>query len=212
MMEQTDVLTAETENFQNFQNYDFSNFFFGSGTDVMDTIETYNRWWDKAYPGTYHIYREPFTTPADTSIALNTNLGEAQSGLVNFSSYNYLGMANSSIIKEATIKAIEKYGLGASGGPILSGMFDIHRELEAAIAKFKKKDACTTFNSGYAANLGIISGIMRAGDTIFLDQFSHASLIDGAILSKAKTIFFRHNNASDLDKKLTGLREENWLL
>ena len=110
-------------------------------------------------------------------------------------------MAASSIVTEAAIDAIRKYGMGASGGPILSGMFDIHRELEASVAAFKQKEACITFNSGYAANLGVISGIMRSGDTIFLDQFSHASIIDGAILSKAKTIFFRHNKAADLERK-----------
>ncbi len=191
--------------FPPFTNYDFSNFYFGSGDDVYDTIRTFNRWWDEAYPGGYHIYREPFASAPKTHIDIKSNLGQRLVGLLNFSSYNYLGMAASPVVKEAAASALEKYGLGASGGPNLSGMYDIHRELEAAIANFKKKEACTTFNSGYAANIGIISGIMRSGDTIFLDQYSHASLVDGAILSKAKTIFFRHNNAADLERKLAGV-------
>lgn len=190
--------------FRPFTNYDFSNFYFGSGDDVYDTIRSFNQWWDEAFAGGYHIYREPFTSAPGTHISIRSNKGKQLDGLLNFSSYNYLGMANSPVVTEAAIRAIEKYGLGASGGPNLSGMYDIHRELEASIAAYKKKEACTTFNSGYAANTGIISGIMRSGDTIFLDQYSHASIIDGAILSKAKTVFFRHNNAADLDRKLTG--------
>lgn len=191
-------------NFHPFTNYDFSNFYFGSGDDVYDTIRSFNQWWDEAFAGGYHIYREPFTSAPGTHISIRSNKGKQLDGLLNLSSYNYLGMANSPVVTKAAIAAIRKYGLGASGGPNLSGMFDIHRELEASIAAFKKKEACTTFNSGYAANLGIISGIMRSGDTIFLDQYSHASIIDGAILSKAKTVFFRHNNAADLDRKLAG--------
>jgi 8-amino-7-oxononanoate synthase len=137
-------------------------------------------------------------------VSLEGNLDGARRGLINFSSYNYLGMADAPVNRQAAIDAIGRYGLGASGGPILSGMYDVHRELEAALADFKGKEACTTFNSGYAANLGIISGIMRSGDTIFLDQYAHASLVDGAILSKARTVFFRHNNEADLERKLAG--------
>ncbi|MES2454186.1 MAG: aminotransferase class I/II-fold pyridoxal phosphate-dependent enzyme [Bacteroidota bacterium] len=194
--------TTDATGFEDFRNYDFSNFYFGAGDDVYETINAFQKWWSHAYPGAFHIYREPLTSAPGTLISINTNLGEEQHGLLNFSSYNYLGMANSEVVKRAAIQAIEQYGLGASGGPILSGMFEIHRQLERSLAAFKKKEACITFNSGYAANLGIISGLMRSGDTIFIDQFSHASIIDGAILSKAKTIFFRHNNASDLERKI----------
>ncbi len=199
------VLEKELSEFQDFKNYDFSNFYFGSGEDVYEIIRTYNRWYRKAYKGGFHIYQEPFSTAPGPVISLDSNLDGPLKGLLNLSSYNYLGMANAPVVEEAAIAAIRKYGLGASGGPILSGMYDIHRELEASIAAFKGKEACLTFNSGYAANLGIISGIMRAGDTIFLDQYAHASIIDGAILSKAKTVFFRHNNEADLARKMAGV-------
>jgi 8-amino-7-oxononanoate synthase len=195
------ILTPE---FQNFADYDFSNFYFGAGDDVYQTIHTFDRWWNEAYKGGFHLYQEPFSTAPGTVVAIESNRGGARSGLINFASYNYLGMADHPVLREAAVRAIERYGLGASGGPILSGMYDVHRELEAALATFKGKEACTTFNSGYAANLGIISGIMRSGDTIFLDQYAHASIVDGAILSKAKTVFFRHNNETDLERKLAG--------
>ncbi len=199
------TIQSQVREFHPFTKYDFSNFYFGSGEDVFDIIKTFNGWWEEAFPGGYHIYREPLTSQPGTTISIRSNLGKDLRGLLNLSSYNYLGMAGSPVVKAAVAEALDKYGLGAAGGPNLSGMFDIHRELEAALAAFKQKEACTTFNSGYAANIGIISGIMRSGDTVFLDQYSHASIVDGAILSKAKTIFFRHNNAADLERKMAGV-------
>ncbi|HRI62204.1 MAG TPA: hypothetical protein PK228_20830, partial [Saprospiraceae bacterium] len=100
--------------FHPFTNYDFSNFYFGSGDDVYDTIRTFNQWWDEAFPGGYHIYREPFTSAPGTHISIHSNLGKRLDSLLNFSSYNYLGMANSPVVKEVAIAAIHKYGLGAS--------------------------------------------------------------------------------------------------
>ena len=197
-------ITAETQ-FTPFTDFDFSDFYFGSGDDVFENIRIYNRWWEQSYPGGYHIYREPLTSAPDTVISIQSNLGKRLDGLLNLSSFNYLGMATSPVVADAVIKAIGHYGVGSSGGPNLSGMYDIHRALEAAMATFKKKEACTTFTSGYSANIGIISGIMRPGDTIFLDQYAHSSLMDGATLSKANCVIFRHNNASDLDRKMTGV-------
>ena len=74
------------------------------------------------------------------------------------------------------------------------------------MADFKDKEAAILFPTGYSANVGFISAIMRSGDTILCDQYSHASIVDGAILAKSKTVFFRHNNPLDLERKLTGVR------
>ena len=122
--------------------------------------------------------------------------------LLNLSSYNYLGMSYRPEVIEAAKRALDRYGLGAAGSPILSGTMDIHVELEEAIAKFKGKEAAMVFPTGYSTNVGMISGLMRPGDWIIADQNSHASIVDGAILSKANVRFFRHNNVADLEKKL----------
>ena len=131
----------------------------------------------------------------------NRKTGQLQE-LLNLASYNYLGISYRPEVKEAAIEAIEKYGLGASGSPILSGTFDIHNELEDEVAAFKDKEAAILFPTGYSANVGFISAIMRSGDNILLDQYSHASIVDGAILAKSNTVFFRHNNPMDLERKL----------
>lgn len=188
------------------QEYDLSNFYHGTGEDIYDLLTPFNEWWNsRALPAGYHLYQEAMLTPAETEITVQGNRDSLPHDLLNFSSYNYLGMAASAVAVKAVIEAVMKYGLGASGGPILSGVFDIHRELERELARFKHKEASILFSSGYSANVGIISALMRAGDHIFIDQYSHASIIDGTILSKAHTVFFRHNNAADLDRKLAGV-------
>src|SRR5262249_40123265 len=93
-------------------------------------------------------------------------------------------------------------GLGASGSPILSGTFDIHEEFAGELARFKGKEAAIVFPTGYSANVGFISALMRAGDSIILDQYSHASGAPAATLPTSNPLFFRHNNPLDLERKL----------
>jgi 8-amino-7-oxononanoate synthase len=135
----------------------------------------------------------------------NGKTGEVRE-LVNLASYNYLGISYRPEVKQAAMDALQRYGLGASGSPILSGTFDVHVDLAKAVAEFKDKEAAILFPTGYSANVGFISAIMRSGDHIFCDQYSHASIVDGAILAKSKTVFFRHNNPMDLERKLGGVR------
>jgi len=127
---------------------------------------------------------------------------EKLKNLINLASYNYLGLSYRPEVIEAARDAILKYGTGSSGSPILSGTTELHEELQNKIAAFKNKESCLLFPSGYSANLGVIAGLMRSGDLVVTDQFAHASIVDGIILSKAQVRYFRHNNAADLDRKL----------
>ncbi|HZD06010.1 MAG TPA: aminotransferase class I/II-fold pyridoxal phosphate-dependent enzyme, partial [Longimicrobiales bacterium] len=124
--------------------------------------------------------------------------------LVNFASYNYLGLSYRPEVKEAIKEAADVYGGGSSGSPILSGTTELHGRLSRNIADFKGKDSALVFPTGYSANIGVIAGLMRSGDLIVADQYAHASIVDGMILSKARSRFFRHNRPDDLDRKLTG--------
>lgn len=119
-----------------------------------------------------------------------------------FSSNNYLGLATDSRLKKKATEGISKYGTGAGGSRLTTGNFDIHEQLESEIADFKKTEAAIVFSSGYLANVGVISSVMKAGDTIFSDAWNHASIIDGCRLSKAKTIVYEHADMVDLDRKL----------
>lgn len=127
-------------------------------------------------------------------------------------SNNYLGLANHPKIKEAAIKAIKKYGVGAGGARLVSGNMKPHRELEERIAKFKKTESSLVFNSGYHANLGIISALVGRGDFVFSDKLNHASIVDGCLLSSAEFKRYPHKDISvleDLLKKHSRLTTRN---
>ena len=119
-----------------------------------------------------------------------------------FSSNNYLGLATDfRLIKKAS-EGISTYGTGAGGSRLTTGNFVIHEQLESEIADFKKTEAAIVFSSGYLANIGVISSVMKIGDMIFSDAWNHASIIDGCRLSQAKTIVYEHTDMVDLEHKL----------
>ncbi len=121
---------------------------------------------------------------------------------LNFGSNNYLGLTYHPEVKEAGIKAIEKYGLGSGGVRVLSGTIDLHNQLERKLANFKGGEDCIVYPSGYSGNVGVVSGLAGKDDVLIIDEKAHASLIDGCILSGAVFEKFRHNNLEDLEKKL----------
>jgi glycine C-acetyltransferase len=189
-----------------FSDYDYSNFYYGAGDDPLNLLAPFSGWYKEAKPAGYYLYSEPLTSAPTTRVTVRNGKTGKVHDLINMASYNYLGISYRPEVVEAAIEATRRYGLGASGSPILSGTFDVHGELATEVAAFKDKEAAILFPTGYSANVGFISAIMRAGDTILLDQYSHASIVDGAILAKSKTVFFRHNNPLDLERKLTGVK------
>ncbi len=119
-----------------------------------------------------------------------------------FGSNNYLGLTSDPRVKEAAIRAVEKYGTGCSGSRFLNGTLDIHLELEAELAKFLQKEASLVFSTGYQSNLAIISSIVGRNDYILSDSLNHASIIDGTRLSIGRTLKFKHNDMEDLERLL----------
>ena len=185
--------------------YDYTNFYFGAGDDPFALLEPFDEWWSQVRPAGYYQYELPLLTAPGTQVSVRDTLtGEVRHGLLNFASYNYLGLSYRDEVKQAIKDAVDVYGGGASGSPILSGTTDLHRRLAQEIARFKGKEAALLFPTGYSANVGTIAGLMRSGDLIVADQWAHASIVDGMILSKAKSRFFRHNKPEDLDRKLDG--------
>ena len=184
--------------------YDYSSFFYSSSDDVFTILEPYTEWYDEAQLRGYYLYAQPMLTQPSTRIELEEKLEQRHLKLLNLSSYNYLGLSYRPEVIAAVRRALDRYGLGAAGSPVLSGTMNVHLELERNLARFKKKPAAMVFPTGYSANLGLIQGLMRPGDLIVADQNAHASIVDGAILSKADVRFFKHNRPDDLDKKLNG--------
>ena len=117
---------------------------------------------------------------------------------IDFSSNDYLGLSDHPRLKKAFNQAIDNFGVGSAASRLLSGDFKIFHELEERIAKFKGSQSALIFNSGYQANLGIISSLSSRHDVIFSDKLNHASIIDGILLSGAKLFRFNHNDPEHL--------------
>lgn len=116
--------------------------------------------------------------------------------MLNFSSNDYLGLANHPAVKESVIKAVEKYGAGSGASRLISGSLAPHHELEAALAEFKGTESALSFSSGYAAAAGVICALAGKDDIIVLDKLVHACIVDAARLTRAELRIFAHN---DLD-------------
>ncbi len=129
--------------------------------------------------------------------------------LVNFSSNDYLGLANDSRLREAAIAAIGEFGVGAGASRLISGTQSPHLRLERAVANWKETEAALCFSSGYAAALGTIPALVTKNDVILLDKLCHASLIDGAKLSGAILRVFPHNHLGKLESHLQWAQREH---
>ena len=119
-----------------------------------------------------------------------------------FGSNSYLGLTTHPKIKEAAIKAIEKYGSGCAGSRFLNGTLDIHIELENKLAEFVKKDAALVYSTGFQVNIGVIPTVTGRNDYILIDELDHASIIEATRLSFAKVLKFRHNDMHSLEHLL----------
>jgi 8-amino-7-oxononanoate synthase len=125
-----------------------------------------------------------------------------------FGSNSYLGLTNHPKIKEASKQAIDKYGTGCAGSRFLNGTLDIHIELERRLAAYVGKEAAVLFSTGFQVNLGVISCLLDRNDYLILDEYDHASIIDGSRLSFSRSIKYAHNDMDDLRKKLSRLPED----
>ena len=129
--------------------------------------------------------------------------------LINFSSNDYLGLANDPRLRKAAISAIEEFGVGAGASRLISGTQSPHLRLERALAEWKGTQAALCFSSGYAAALGSIPALITKNDVVLLDKLCHASLIDAAKLSGAILRIFPHNNLRKLESHLEWARREH---
>lgn len=129
--------------------------------------------------------------------------------LLNFSSNDYLGLANDPRLKAAGEEAIERYGVGAGASRLICGTQAPHADLEAALARFKGTEAALAFSTGYAAALGTIPALVGSEDVVILDKLCHASLVDAARLSGATIRVFPHNHLEKLEKLLKWARENH---
>ena len=128
--------------------------------------------------------------------------------VLNFSSNNYLGLANHPRLKEAAKKAIDEFGIGPGAVRTIAGTMDLHVELDKRLAHFKGVESAISFQSGFTANLAVIPALVGKEDVIFSDELNHASIIDGCRLSRAKVIRYKHLSADSLKEMLETHRKD----
>ena len=128
--------------------------------------------------------------------------------VINLASNNYLGLCNDPRLEEAAIAATRKYGAGSGAVRTIAGTMRIHLELEEKIAAFKNVEACVVFQSGFTANAGTVSSILGKDDFILSDELNHASIIDGARLSRAKIKVFRHKDVAHAEELLREIESQ----
>jgi len=128
--------------------------------------------------------------------------------VINLASNNYLGLTTHPKLREAVLEATKKYGVGSGAVRTIAGTMSLHMELEEKIARFKNVEACVVFQSGFTANAGTVSALLGKEDFIISDELNHASIIDGARLSRAKILVFRHKDVAHAEEQLASVKDQ----
>lgn len=165
-------------------------------------MKAYDRPQKVAAAGLYPFFRI-IESEQDTVVTINGKQ------VLMFGSNSYLGLTTHPALKEASKAAIDKYGSGCAGSRFLNGTLDLHIELEEKLANYVGKESALVFSTGFQVNLGVLSSIPGRHDYIIMDDLDHACIIDGARLSFAKTLKYRHNDMESLEKVLQKCNEDS---
>lgn len=183
--------------------FSLADFFFNDSPDVLTPPSDYLSWIQhpKIHAAMQFFGQQFVTAPRAEAEVLDASDGSRRK-VINMTSYNYLGLSSHPEVIQAAKEALDRYGLGASGAPLLSGTFDLHVEFARRLAAFKQKEDCLLYSSGLGGNLGAMQGLLRKGDVLIMDERCHKSLVDGGTLSGAKMLFFSHNDMTSLEAML----------
>lgn len=144
------------------------------------------------------LYRKPISyQPIDA-----VHIEEQGQRYLLLATNNYLGLTHCTAVKQAAMDAAMRYGTGSGGARLTTGNHILYEQLERELARFKGTEAALVFNTGYMANVGVLSAVVNQGDVVFSDELNHASIIDGCRLSKGKTIVYRHADIGHLAELL----------
>jgi 8-amino-7-oxononanoate synthase len=154
----------------------------------------------------YYFFFRKLESPQDAEVVIGGKR------VIMAGSNNYLGLTTHPRVKEAAIKAIEKYGTGCAGSRYLNGTLEIHEDLEKKLARFFRQEAAIVFSTGYQTNLGTISALIGRNDVAIVDKYDHASILDGCRLSFGEVKKYRHNDMDDLERVLEKNKDKGKLI
>jgi 8-amino-7-oxononanoate synthase len=173
----------------------------GKVSDYADSVKTHEAL------GLNLVRKSPTVTASDREVTIFERHTQKNIKTLMFGSNNYLGTITNASVVEQSIQATKEFGIGSGGVPILSGTTFYHDLLEKKLSEFGKFEDTILFTSGFTANLGVILGLIRANNLILQDRLNHASLMDGAMLSGAKMLRYKHNDMDSLEKLLKENRD-----
>ena len=169
--------------------------------DLFDRCRNYTRAKETMEAGIYPYFK-PIQSGAGSEVIIDGRK------MIMIGSNNYLGLTNHPKVKEAAIDAIERYGTGCTGSRFLNGTLDIHEELEERLAAFVHMESSLVFSTGFQTNLGTIATLVGKDDLMFTDRSDHASIVDGCRIAFGKTIKYKHNDMSDLERVLEAHKDK----
>ncbi|NLI56774.1 pyridoxal phosphate-dependent aminotransferase family protein [bacterium] len=169
---------------------------------LNERIEKFLERLDDAKKRNLYFYQAPIEKIYDAHVVINGK------DYIMFGSYSYLGLINHPKINEASKRAIDEFSTGTHGVRLLAGTTKLHNLLEERISRFKGRDASAVFSSGYVTNLTTISTLLTKDDYVFCDKYDHASIVDGAIQSRANFIRFDHNDMEHLEELIKEVPED----
>ncbi len=176
-----------------------ADFYFSESDDILVPSDDYTEWRESA-AWAMEMY-SPRMMGAPVPRLMLERAGK-RTPVINLTSYNYMGFATNTEVIQASQDALEEYGTGACGSPLLSGQADLHVRLEKELATFMRREGAMLFNSGFAGAMGGLAGMVRKGDAVVMDAKCHLSLIAGGTLGHGKLHFFDHNDPESLDALL----------
>lgn len=204
---------AQTATSNHAENFSLKDFFEVTGKTLTERVRPFSDYYRTQMDEGLLLYSRESQTPMDARIQVKDAASGKPHEMIMLGSNNYLGLANHPYVKDSVKRAIDEFGTGMGGPPLLNGMSRIHRELERRLAKLKGCEDAMLFASGFQANLGWVNGLLREGDVLLYDELNHASLYDGIRLavanlgteggrSKLRTQRFRHNDCAHLERLL----------
>jgi 8-amino-7-oxononanoate synthase len=179
-----------------------------SNVDLFDRVREFSiffREWEKTHKYGYNVVREK---SKGNRVNIKRKRKNGRTDYLMMGSNDYLGLSCHPEVIEAAKSTLDSYGFGSTGSPVTTGLTDLHLELAERIAKLHQKESAVLFNSGYAANIGIITALSSTNDLIIADQLCHRSIQDALSQTKAKYRYFLHNNPSHLENLLSKEREK----
>jgi 8-amino-7-oxononanoate synthase len=186
----------------NSDNYTLADFYSMESDDIFAKTIPYYEYVRDYKQKEYYSYQRPLLSACNNRVIIKDPWTGQEKKMIMMASNNYLGLITHPKVVKAGIEAYEKYGSGASSAPLLSGTSDMTRELELKLASFKGSEDALVFSTGYSANVGAISALLRPGDVAIIDKLDHASIIDGCRLSGADLKVFKHQDMNSLEKCL----------